>query len=126
METTQENVTPLPKGFKFKYETFDKFEMFVMAFRKVYTCTTYPNFKSAYRIKRLGDAIQKELNTYADMKKGLDTSAEDYAEKLNDLHSVEVDIKWDRMNEAEINAIQGLSPTDILMLENVIDPSVLA
>lgn len=115
-----------PRGFKFSYEAFENVGLFVQAVQKVYACRNYPNFKSAHRIKRLGDALQKELNTYQEFRKDIDKieDPKEREEKIKDLHSTKVDIKWDRLTEQEINCIQGISPQDVMALEFIADPSL--
>lgn len=125
--TKQDNVKEMPKkhGFTFSYKAFEKIDLFVMAFRKVYTCPDYGNFKSAHRIKRLGDAIQTEINTYMDLRKKIKDDDEEREKKLEDLHSIEVELKWDRLSEDEISCVKGISPSDLVALEHIIDPSAL-
>lgn len=115
------------QGFKFSYEAFSKEKMpfFWQALQKVYTCKSFPGFKSAYRIKRLCEAVQAELKNFQQLMKEVSetTDAEAQEAKMKELCELQVDIKWNPLTPAEIEAIPGLSPADIDGLTYIADPS---
>lgn len=121
-------VEDAPQGFTFSYKAFENLGVFVQAVQKVYTCKAYPNFKTTHRIKRLGDAIQKELNTYQEFRREVDVmeDGEEKAKKLIDLHNTEVKLKWNPLSEAELNCVPGLSPADLIGIEFISEPSIFA
>lgn len=117
------------QGFKFSYEAFNKEKMgfFWGAVQKVYTCKTFPGFKSAYRIKRLCEAVQAEMKRFNELAKDVQDQHKDDQEtietKMKELWAMEVEIKWDPLTEKELESIQGLSPADIEGLTFISDPS---
>ena len=88
-----------PKGFEFSYEAFESTPVFVQGVRKVYNCEAFPNTKSAYKVKRLLDAVQQELKTYVSLRQKIKDSDEERDEKLKELHNIKVQIKWGRLTQ---------------------------
>lgn len=115
------------KGFEFSYEAFSKEKMgfFWQAVQKCFMCKTFPNFKSAYRVKRLCEAVQKEMKNFQELMKDVSEieDQEEQKKKMAELCEMKVHIKWDPLKPEEIEAIQGLSPADIDGLEFISHPS---
>lgn len=129
-ETSESNVQPIApttegEGFVMKYDAFERPEVFIPAFRKLYGHTGFPTFKQAYRIKKIGDVVQKELETYMNMLKEIDQQDPEAQKKRDDLHAIEFEVKWAPLSLEEIESVKGLSPTDILGIESLIDPKAL-
>ena len=124
VKTTEEK----QQGFKFSYQAFNKEKMgfFWGAVQKVYTTKTFPGFKSAYRIKRLCEAVQQEMKRFNELAKEVqDThkgNQEEIDKKMEELWAMEVDIKWNPLSEQELEAIQNISPADIEGLTFIADP----
>lgn len=109
-------------GFKFSYGAFENPQGFVEAVRKMCTCPNYPTVKQAYRIKRLTDALQKELDSYMDLRKDMEKlEPEEYKAKEKELLAMEVDIKWSKLTTEEVECIQNLAPADLFALEFIAD-----
>lgn len=123
---------PAQKGFTFSYQAFsrEKMGLFWGAMQKAYTCKSYPGFKSAYRIKRLCEAIQQEMKRFNELAKEVADEHKDDQDtldaKMKELWAMEVEIKWDPLTEQEVEAIQGLSPADIEGLTFFTDPAVFS
>jgi len=114
---SEENVTELPKhGFKYKYENFAQQQHFIQALSKVYACDAYPSVRSAYRVKRLCDGLQKEFKVYSELRQKITEK-----DKMDELHEIEVDIRWDKLSEDEVTCIAKLSPADLLTIETIAD-----
>lgn len=111
-------------GFKFSYKNFEQTGPFIQTVRKVYSCEDYPSVKSAYKVKRLVDAIQGELKTYLELRQAAEK--EENKEKIDELHEMEVDIKWDKLTADELACLPKVSPVDLVMLENIADTNAFA
>lgn len=107
---------PQIHGFKYKYKNFEQQRHFIHALSKVYGCEEYPSVRSAYKVKRLCDALQKEFKTYSEMREKITEK-----EKMEELHDIEVDIKWDKLTEDEVSCIAKVSPADLLTIETLAD-----
>lgn len=120
MSESTDNVKQLHQGFKFSYMAFKNPQGFVEAVRKMCTCPNYPTVKQAYRIKRLTDALQQELNNYMELRKDMEKlDVEAYKAKEAELLAMEVDMKWSKLTATEVECIKNLAPSDLFALEYV-------
>ncbi len=109
-----------------KYRTFADTQSFVNAVKKAYTCDSYSDFKSAYKIKRMCEGIEKELTTFINLRNELmakvkkeEMTQEEFKTKLEELFDMDVELKWGPMTKQEVSCIKGLSPADIEAIEAV-------
>jgi uncharacterized cupredoxin-like copper-binding protein len=100
---------------KLTYQMFES-PATIPALAKLYTNDNYEEFKTAYKVKRLCDALEKELKVYREMKQ----KAGNDASKLEELHAIEFEVKWDKLTHDEIKHVK-LAPSDIGVLEYVVD-----
>ena len=100
-------------SFKMKKEVFQNPEITLSALRKIYTFDKYPDFKSAYKVKRMCDTIETELRGYMDKRKSMGQA--DTAD-INALHSEEVEVKFGPLSKEEFSMF-SFSPAELSVVE---------
>ncbi len=112
---------------KLKYTAFKDLNGLAKVVSKLYSHDKYPDFKSAYKVKKLCDELNKEVKTYIALRKELDKKeleSEAYETEAKKLHELEVDLKWGPLTPDEVKGI-SLSPYEITVLEGIVPESVL-
>lgn len=110
-------------SFKLKYEAFRTPEITLGALRKVYTHDKYSGVKSAYKIKRMCDNIEKEMKNYMDLREEVHKTKDQ--NKIDELHDHEVEIKFGPLNKEEFEMFSW-SPADLAVMEHFTEPSVFS
>lgn len=95
--------------------------------QKVYNCQGF-SVASAYRMKRMCDNITTEMKRVNELLRDIQKLDDEETKKakLDELVDMDVEIKFGPITKEEFEALHGLSPMNINMLESFIEPSVLS
>jgi len=111
-------------GFDLSYRAFEHYPNLLASIKKIYNCDAFPDFKTAYRIKRLCDAVGEELQAFMDLRNKISGNEEEQAKQLQELFEGSGHIKWDRISKEEMSCVKGVSPADLTSLTWIVDPTL--